>query len=105
MSITLESNSDIYQSELILNPDGTFNFTFTNTLKNLKGSGKWESHAEGYLINFLLLECINISNGKKFPENSIPYSNRLFKINQDCSYTLQGYFNPEDIILTLNEKI
>ena len=102
MSIKLKSKSELYDCLLCLfTENNSFTFEFSNSEKCLKGSGSWTAEAGDYIINFTLFQ-VHMTNGKSFPENSIPYAGRrLIKNEEDTSYTLEGYFNPEDIVLIL----
>ena len=103
MSILLTSKSEVYTANLELNSENnTFNFELIHPDKHLKGSGKWYICNEDYVLDFLILNCFKINGEFAHPENSIPYTGRKFiKNSKDSSYTLEGYFNPEDVILVL----
>ncbi len=103
--IILKSNSEEYQCHLELEKETqTFKFEFTYKEKTLRGRGTWLFNSEGFILNFLMLEVF-YAEGRWHPENSIPYTGRQFTKNSyDNSYTLEGYFNPENLKLVLFEN-
>lgn len=109
MSKILKSNSNNYMSRLELRSDGNFYFAFNNKDRILDGHGTYTCVEDGIIINFLLFTGTNMFNGNKYPENFIPYTSRKFIKNSAdlgiTSYTLEGYFNPEDVVLVLYENL